>query len=432
MFSNHNKIIENEDHDGNIARIDSFPNLTAETSPDFAKLKTYAVYLIIIATFSFAIAAYIKERDNSSTINEAVELERISNDIFLGDKWDDRKINLFLYHWGNLDKSQRQALKQQRWFQQFSSSLTDHVSKNMTNSDSNSFTPEKNDDLLRTLAIVIEARHANRILAAAPNAKKSTGEVTNKRNPVQDRKYQPQIATSTISHEPKNTADNEEEFVAPSPPSVKHPLTAEDKGQTPVREQLTTAKSTQSLTTSTEKLKTDTLQQQISARPDTKAGNTSALTASEQAPPALAKVTNATKNKITPAKDKSAFNGRPTPAELNSMISQYVDAYEKGNVNKILELLSFNARINSDRNSIEIQQSLKDRFATTTDRQLFIRNIKWKYENNIAKGIGDIETLTLPKDKSGVIATSGKIQIIAKKLNNTVLMTHLYTSEHQK
>ena len=423
MLSKRHKITDIKNHDSSSEQMDNFPNLLPDTSPDFAKLKTYLVYLIIIATFSFAIAAYIKQSGNQPGQNALIKMEQISDNIFHGDAWDDKQINLFLYHWGNLGKSQRQSLKRTAWFQQFSTSLMNHITQHLKAEDANAFDHESNDDLLRTLAIVIDARHSSALLESSDS--RANTAIADKRSPAPRNRDQGRIATNKPNTVNRTTHDDSDDFVAPNTPAARKIVKSEAAAATPVKQPPAPK---QPPAAKAENAATVAMAKQADRSPQ-HTTNTPAQVQSSSV--RIEPVTQTkSKNKVAKNTDNPRLNAGPTAAELDKIVSQYVDAYEKGNVKKIISLLSANARTNGESNSSEIEQNLKQVFATTKDRQLFIRNIKWKYEKNIAKGIGDIETLILPKDKSGVVATSGKIQIIAKKLHNNVVVTHLYTAEH--
>ena len=78
-----------------------------------------------------------------------------------------------------------------------------------------------------------------------------------------------------------------------------------------------------------------------------------------------------------------------------------------------------------------MQENYTDLFESTSDRQLFIRGLKWTIEDRYARGVGDIEMLTIPKNSEDVTSTSGKIQIIAKMIDNKLTITHMYNTEHE-
>lgn len=425
MFSTKNNVKGFHEHVNYTSNMENTPNLFSDPSPRFANLKKYVIYLLIIITFSFSIAAYIKQSHNTPSSDEFTELEVISNNIFLGNTWDKKQINTFLYHWGNLSKNQRHQLQNVTWFQQFSLSLLDHLARSNRAVDSNAFLNNNKNDLLRTLAIVIDARHtADMIAMQARRNNTITHTTPNKTalqpsNPEQHKQHTTSRAKAItrISH-----ADSSETATHPNATQLaRQTISAAPAARTTKHDNLTQPSRQQSKSTTTS-LQSKTNSQVAKSKKSTNVALMSTRTSPKQLGP--------TKHLPQKSTDRTRFNKYPTPAELDKVVNQYIDAFEQGNAHKILDLLSTNVRTNTANNATEVEQNLKELFASTTDRQLFIRNIKWKYDKNIAKGVGDIQTLLLHKDNSKVIATKGKIQIIAKKVNNAVLVTHIFTTKH--
>ena len=115
----------------------------------------------------------------------------------------------------------------------------------------------------------------------------------------------------------------------------------------------------------------------------------------------------------------------PTAAQLQDIVTQFISAYETGNLERFDSLFSVNAKSNDHTNLATIKQEYKELFATTSDRQLFINDLKWSFVENKAKGVGKLHALIVSKDDS-VRVVKGKIQFVAEKAGNKAIITHLY------
>lgn len=144
-------------------------------------------------------------------------------------------------------------------------------------------------------------------------------------------------------------------------------------------------------------------------------------------PPEMSLSSTKSIRKRKPARSKSV----PTAAELYEIVSRYVGAYEEGDIGTLESLFSYDAKTNSHSDLQGIKQNFTAEFAVTSDRQLFIQDLMWSFEEDYAKGIGNIQTLILSKKGNEIESSSGKIQFIAKKINDRVYITHLYRTEHK-
>lgn len=114
----------------------------------------------------------------------------------------------------------------------------------------------------------------------------------------------------------------------------------------------------------------------------------------------------------------------PTPSELQDLVTQYITAYETGDVNELMQLFANATWTKSRTGLVEMKQTYKDLFNTTSDREVFIDNVKWDVKGDRALGTGDL-LLTLHSD--GKVQTKkGKIRIVAKKSKDLVRFTQLF------
>ena len=122
----------------------------------------------------------------------------------------------------------------------------------------------------------------------------------------------------------------------------------------------------------------------------------------------------------------------PTAAELQDITTQLVTSYETGDLDQFLALFSSEIKTNDRIDLSGVKQDYSQLFASTSDRQMFIQNLKWSKENIGAKGTGDLEVIILSEEGSTVYSMEGKIQIVAQKIDNQVKITHLYHIEREK
>jgi len=114
----------------------------------------------------------------------------------------------------------------------------------------------------------------------------------------------------------------------------------------------------------------------------------------------------------------------PSRKQLARIVSQFVLAYENGDMELLDELLADNI------SKEETKRMYGDLFSSSTSRQIHINDVHWNYAKKHAKGVGRMRsTIVGNNDRTSII--EGKIQIIAKKFENNIYITHLYHTEHE-
>lgn len=435
--------------DSTAANMEIFSEHTFDKRSGFSRIKNTLVFLFLVGSCAFALYAYVTRPNEVPAVDAVLELQHITHIITEDDDWDLNRINLIFYHWGNLSKNQQQQIKQTTWFAQFAKSLSEHLKRNRY-LDSLEKAPDNNIyDLLNTLAVVIDAPN---IKVKYAKSEPITKIMRDKVVKIQDQAEPVKKQVPTTQQTSKNTARSENDVSLANIAQTNVVQRTIKQESTPAP-QIAAAEAAPSRESSDQddsdpygaiavkhadskkeaSPKTDIVKEKsLSSKQPASVELTKPLTEKRQ-PDLLAK-----SNPMLPAaptlhRSKVKDIAHPTPAELDYVINQYIDGYEKGNVNKILGLLSLNAKTSAQSNAKEIGSYLNVLFSTTKDRQLFIRNVKWKYEGNIAKGIGDIHTLLLPEQSTGeIVSAKGKIQIIAKKVNNSILITHMYSTDNPR
>jgi len=123
--------------------------------------------------------------------------------------------------------------------------------------------------------------------------------------------------------------------------------------------------------------------------------------------------------------NNSHKENRPTPAELQELIVKFIHAYENGDTASFEKLFYIHAKSNDHENISGIMYDYILLFNSSTERQLFIKSIKWVIHNNLAKGVGELHALVISHNEQ-INVIKGKIQFVAEKRNNSLLITQMY------
>jgi len=131
----------------------------------------------------------------------------------------------------------------------------------------------------------------------------------------------------------------------------------------------------------------------------------------------------------TSAKSQSRSSKFPTKQELKIVVEKFVKAYDEGDIKALGSLFTENAKTNDQNNLSEIRQDYIDFFSKTTNRQIYIKALNWTINDNLARGVGKLRVVVVSTTNSKAQIVNGTIQIKAKKVNNKVLITHLFHKE---
>jgi hypothetical protein len=139
-------------------------------------------------------------------------------------------------------------------------------------------------------------------------------------------------------------------------------------------------------------------------------------------------------NVITPnLKLSSAGYGdrpqQPTPAELQDIVTRFIGAYESGDIKLLASLFTKDAKTNDQINLNGIKQDYESLFNTTNDRQMFIRDLQWTFDGTQAKGSGRLKAIIITDSGTPVYSMEGEIEIIARRVDDKVLITNMYHKE---
>ncbi|WP_455375402.1 YybH family protein [Kaarinaea lacus] len=122
----------------------------------------------------------------------------------------------------------------------------------------------------------------------------------------------------------------------------------------------------------------------------------------------------------------------PTPAELQDIVTRLVSSYESGDLESFSNLFAPNAKTNDRQDLKGIKSDYAELFKGSNDRQMFIQGMQWTFDENYAKGTGDLEAIVLTESGNSVYSMGGKIQLVAQRIDGKVRITHMYHIERKK
>lgn len=122
----------------------------------------------------------------------------------------------------------------------------------------------------------------------------------------------------------------------------------------------------------------------------------------------------------------------PTAAELQDIVTRLVSSYESGDLESFADLFAVNAKTNDRQNLDGIKRDYADLFNGSNDRQMFIQGMQWSFDENHAKGTGNLEAIVLSDTGNSVYSMGGKIQLVAQRIDGKVKITHMYHIERKK
>lgn len=115
--------------------------------------------------------------------------------------------------------------------------------------------------------------------------------------------------------------------------------------------------------------------------------------------------------------------------ELETNISDFVKAYESGNIWAMDKLFANNVVSNTGTTKSDLREEFLDLFSSSVKRNITINNLRWEIMKTHAKVTGKIKIVTVSYNNE-VETRLGKIRFIMKKSNNELLVTHFYKLMH--
>lgn len=120
----------------------------------------------------------------------------------------------------------------------------------------------------------------------------------------------------------------------------------------------------------------------------------------------------------------------PTPPplennELRVLLTNFVTAYNRGNIDSLMGLFSQEARTNDRSNINDIRDDYVQLFKTTRSREIVLTNITWDVDGTRAVANGFFEAKIQPLAGGDATVYRGKIRIAVTKFEGGILITQL-------
>jgi hypothetical protein len=116
----------------------------------------------------------------------------------------------------------------------------------------------------------------------------------------------------------------------------------------------------------------------------------------------------------------------PSQTDLNALLSSFTEAYENGNINRLMTLFADNAQTNDQTTLAGIRQDHADLFNATEARQMFLKDVKWTINGNAASGQGNFEVMVQNKGQTSFATVKGSISLEAVKTANGVKLSKFF------
>ncbi|WP_455221509.1 hypothetical protein [Kaarinaea lacus] len=421
-------------------------------------------------------------------IDHTQKIKQLSDLILQDNNWDDLRLNSILQHWNNLNAFEHKELKSLSWFQHFKYTLGQQVKQFSKTETSSTLSPENTN--LHKLAVAIEAinQHGQQI-EKTNGSDKYEALVDAIKNEIAEAEVSSKQSKQSIESEEKLNSMLRQELATPHEESNRITVTdaainillgkyqtAYENGNlsdilnlfgldlsTDASNQLianfenvfrntskrsinfydysweptangavitsqynamlefANKRSTQHIVTSVK----------IIARQKGNLLQISSFELQNSKVSAIAPKLDLSEE-IEPLKNSESITEIPNAAQLQDLTTQLVSAYETGDIDRFTALFSADAKTNDRMNLAGVREDYNQLFQTSTDRQMFIQNLKWVDVANGAKGTGDLEVIVLSNNTNTVYNMKGKIQIVAQRMNGKTLITHLYHIERKQ
>jgi len=114
---------------------------------------------------------------------------------------------------------------------------------------------------------------------------------------------------------------------------------------------------------------------------------------------------------------------------LNELLTQFTEAYQAGDVTRVMSLFAAKARTNEHATRSGIESDHRALFASTTSRQMAISGLSWENEGNFARGVGQYKATIISKNNPAASVFRGKLTLQAQRgQNNDLKITRFYFS----
>jgi len=115
----------------------------------------------------------------------------------------------------------------------------------------------------------------------------------------------------------------------------------------------------------------------------------------------------------------------PEKEELRILLTNFVTAYNRGNIDALMTLFSQEARTNDRSNINDIRDDYEQLFKTTRSREIILTKIVWDVDGNKAVANGLFEARIRPLSGGEMTVYKGKIRFGVTKFEGGILITQL-------
>ena len=121
-----------------------------------------------------------------------------------------------------------------------------------------------------------------------------------------------------------------------------------------------------------------------------------------------------------------SLSHKPTEKELDTIIAQFVNSYELGDIKQFASLFTNDVISNSHKDIDGLKSQYSDLFNSTTERQMILHDMKWKFNKDKAIGKGKMELSLVSTEDSQEKEQFGRLQLVAEKQQDKIVFTRFY------
>ncbi|NOZ53765.1 MAG: hypothetical protein GXP08_11625 [Gammaproteobacteria bacterium] len=118
-------------------------------------------------------------------------------------------------------------------------------------------------------------------------------------------------------------------------------------------------------------------------------------------------------------------DGHITTAELNTLLSKFMQAYEAGDLTRLVSIFAENMRSNQETNLKNIEEDYRKLFHITDIRKMRISSVRWTETDKRQYGKGKFQLLVREKGAAKVTSYAGNISIDVEKNGQKLLIKTL-------
>ena len=131
---------------------------------------------------------------------------------------------------------------------------------------------------------------------------------------------------------------------------------------------------------------------------------------------------------------ESLLNNSPqeklTVAELNDLIIQLSNNYERGDFKGFTSLFTSDPSHKDYDGLKKTEKQFEDWLSGTSDRQMFVKELNWAFNKNVAIGRGELSLTLISNNHPRIVTIKKSIELTVRKDNQKVYITKFEQSEY--